>query len=304
MLTACGVTPQLPDLTRLYRDQVTISEPERRPVIAIPGLLGSRLVHQPSDRLAWGATGLSLDPDDPEEARILSLPISTGDEPLTALIDDVRPDGIFHGADASRFIVPVEIDVYRGLLKTLNNGGYDYRLTRRAELEREYNAGSFEFPYDWRRDIVEGARVLDDFIRRKAAQVRGVRAQRYGAFPAEVKFDIVAHSMGTLVTKYYLMYGGQDLPEDGSLPELTWEGARHVGFVVLVAPPFHGSITAFENLVNGKSFSPITRDYPAALLGTFPSVYQLMPRARHGRVRDAGGGPIENLYDPDLWETK
>ncbi|MEM8597396.1 MAG: hypothetical protein AAGF76_13130, partial [Pseudomonadota bacterium] len=142
MLTACGVTPQLPDLTRLYRDQVTISEPERRPVIAIPGLLGSRLVHQPSDRLAWGATGLSLDPDDPEEARILSLPISTGDEPLTALIDDVRPDGIFHGADASRFIVPVEIDVYRGLLKTLNNGGYDYRLTRRAELEREYNAGS------------------------------------------------------------------------------------------------------------------------------------------------------------------
>ncbi|MEM8817949.1 MAG: hypothetical protein AAGE90_00260 [Pseudomonadota bacterium] len=303
-VTACSVAPQLPDLGRLYQTSVEIPAVQRRPVIAVPGLLGSRLVHQPTGKLAWGATGLSLDPDDPQNARILSLPIGADDETLEDLIDEVRPDGIFHGADASRFFVPVEIDVYRGLLDTLVTGGYDYKLSREEELAREFNAGSFEFPYDWRRDIVEAARILDDFITRKAEQVRRVRAERYGAVPKEVKFDIVAHSMGTLVVRYYLMYGGQDLPADGSLPELTWEGAKNVDYVVLVAPPFRGSVTAFENLVNGKSFSPITADYPPALFGTFPAIYQLMPRADEGRVLQADGRIVTELYDPDFWEEK
>ncbi|MEM7528985.1 MAG: hypothetical protein AAF416_15140 [Pseudomonadota bacterium] len=304
LLSGCGAVPALPDLVQLYRTATDIPEPQRRPVIAVPGFLGSRLVHQPTGMLAWGADGLSLDPDDPESARILSLPISADDEPLEALIDDVRPDGIFNGGDASPFFVPIEIDVYRGLLETLVTGGYDYRLSREEELAREFNAGSFEFPYDWRRDVVEAARVLDDFIERKKQQVRAVRTERYGAAPKDVRFDIVAHSMGTLVVRYYLMYGGQDLPADGSLPELTWEGAENVDYVVLVAPPLRGSVTAFENLVNGRSFSAITPDYPAALLGSFPAMYQLMPRASEGRVVESSGRIVEELYDPDYWEAR
>ncbi|MEO0957594.1 MAG: hypothetical protein AAFR84_11660 [Pseudomonadota bacterium] len=304
LIAGCGAVPALPNLSILYRTATDIPEPQRRPIIAVPGILGSRLIHEPTGELAWGAEGLSLDPNDAGSARILSLPISAGDETLEALVDDVRPDGIFGGGDASPFFVPIEIDVYRGLLETLVTGGYDYRLTREAELSREFNAGSFEFPYDWRRDVVEAARILDDFIKRKKEQVRQVRAERFGAVPKDVKFDIVAHSMGTLVVRYYLMYGGQDLPADGSLPELTWEGAKHVDYVVLVAPPFRGSVTALENLVNGKRFSAITPDYPPALFGSFPSIYQLMPRPMDGRVMEASGRIVEEIYEVDYWEAQ
>jgi len=304
LLAGCGAVPALPNLSQLYRTANELPEPQRRPIIAVPGILGPRLIHQPSGRLAWGTAGLSLDPDDPESARILSLPISKDDETLEELVDDVRPDGVFGGGDASPFIVPIEIDVYRGLLETLVTGGYDYRLTREDELAREFNAGSFEFPYDWRRDVVEAARILDDFIQRKKEQVRRVRAERFGAVPKDVRFDIVAHSMGTLVVRYYLMYGGQDLPADGSLPELTWEGAKHVDYVVLVAPPFRGSVTALENLVNGKTFSAITPDYPPALFGSFPSIYQLLPRPSEGRVVDVSGRIVEEVYDPAFWEEQ
>jgi hypothetical protein len=44
--------------------------------------------------------------------------------------------------------------------------------------------------------------------------------------------------------------------------------------------------------------------YPPALLGTFPSAYQLLPRGRHGAVVEAGEGGrrVADLHDPELWE--
>ncbi|MEM6354102.1 MAG: hypothetical protein AAF844_00255 [Pseudomonadota bacterium] len=300
-LTACSAGPRSPDLRQLYERASSIPQEMRRPIIAVPGLLGSRLVDPASKRMVWGGEGLSLDPDRPEHASLLALPIGHGDEPLRLLRDDVRPDGFLGVAEPTPLGLPLEIDVYRGLLRTMITGGFDYRQTREAELARQYNAGSFEFPYDWRRDIVEAAQILDEFIKRKREQVRKVRAREFGVATADIKFDIVAHSMGTQVVRYYLMYGAQDLPEDGSLPALTWEGARNVAFVVLVAPPNAGSVSAFENLVMGKRLGALMPEYPPALLGTYPSAYQLMPRVRHARVRDSAGRPVKRLYDPALW---
>ena len=44
--------------------------------------------------------------------------------------------------------------------------------------------------------------------------------------------------------------------------------------------------------------------YPPALLGTFPSAYQLLPRGRHGVLLEDGDRDrqVEDLYDPALWE--
>jgi triacylglycerol esterase/lipase EstA (alpha/beta hydrolase family) len=61
-------------------------------------------------------------------------------------------------------------------------------------------------------------------------------AIRFGIKDHDVKFDIVAHSMGGLVARYYLRYGTQDLPPDGSLPELTWAGAQYVDNLIMVGP--------------------------------------------------------------------
>ncbi len=43
--------------------------------------------------------------------------------------------------------------------------------------------------------------------------------------------------MGGLVLRYYLRYGAQPLPEDGSIPRLTWAGAANVANAILVATP-------------------------------------------------------------------
>jgi hypothetical protein len=73
---------------------------------------------------------------------------------------------------------------------------------------------------------------------------------------------------------------------------------------VLVGPPNAGSLSALFELIEGHDPGPFVPTYPAALLGTFPSVYQLLPRGRHG-VLDEIGAParrVADLYDPALWE--
>jgi pimeloyl-ACP methyl ester carboxylesterase len=122
---------------------------------------------------------------------------------------------------------------------------------------------------------------------------------------SEIKFDIVAHSMGGLLTRYYMRYGGEPLPEDGSLPPMTWAGARNLESVILVAPPNAGSIAALEHLVRGVKPGPTVPRYEPAIIGSMPSTYQTLPRGRHGAVVDAANPDrkYEDLYDPELWES-
>ena len=111
-------------------------------------------------------------------------------------------------------------------------------------------------------------------------------AEKYGgeAEDYDVKFDIVAHSMGGMLTRYMLRYGDADLPEDGSTPDVTWAGAEHVDRVILVGTPNAGSIEALTQLVKGANFAPFHSGYAPAILGTMPSIYQLLPRDRHRRI--------------------
>jgi hypothetical protein len=305
LLAACAPARPEPDLGAIYRQAAALDTPQRRPVITVPGTLGSRLVDRDSGIVIWGgADRLSADPEDPGEARAIALPMGDGETPFRALRDGVRPDGVLRRARASVLGAPVELDIYGGVIRALIAGGYDFRETREEELTaRAQNLDAFEFPYDWRRDIVEAAADLHDFVLRKQAQVEAERRRVFGPETEPVKFDLVAHSMGTLVARWYLMYGDADLPEDGSLPALTWAGAEHVERAFLIAPPNAGSVIAFENLVNGKTFGPLQPTYPPALLGTHVSLYQLMPRLRHRRVRlgDATGAAVD-LYSPALWE--
>ena len=307
-LGACGVVPKLPDVQSLYRYTSDIDPALRRPIVTIPGMLGSRLRQGKDGPYLWGGPDrLSVDSDRAEGARLIALPIGEGDEPLASLSDGVRTDGVLRRAHISLLGATVEQRVYEGMVAVLNAGGYQFSRTRQEELERlGENPGSLEFPYDWRRDIVEAAKALHGFIERKAVQVHRVRMKRYGQAPeaAAMRFDFLTHSMGGLVLRYYLMYGDQELPADGSRPILNWAGARRAACAIFVAPPNLGSISAFDNLVNGKTFGLFQPAYPPALLGTHPSMYQLMPRDRHGRVRlGAPDGPaIGSLYDAAVWE--
>ena len=98
--------------------------------------------------------------------------------------------------------------------------------------------------------------------------------------------------MGSLVARYYLRYGAADLPADGSLPLVTWEGAKHVDHLVMIGPPNAGSVETLITLTEGLNPSPLLSTYPAAVVGTMPSVYQLLPRSRHRALLDVDGQPV------------
>ncbi|CAK9069655.1 Uncharacterized protein SCF082_LOCUS34832, partial [Durusdinium trenchii] len=92
------------------------------------------------------------------------------------------------------------------------------------------------------------------------------------------------------------------LPDDGSLPELNWAGARNVRQSILVGTPNAGSAKALEQLVKGLNLNPLFPNYRPAVLGTMPSIYQLLPRPRHATVIDRATGKPLDVLDVETWK--
>jgi hypothetical protein len=302
--SACAWRQPDAELALLYNESAKHHSPDRNPIIAIPGLLGSRLLDAPSGVSAWGAFERgAANPSSPDGARIIALPIR--DEELALLRDEVEPVGVLEKVRIKLVGVPLEVQAYAGILATLGVGGYrDEALGLAGEVDYgQDHFTCFQFAYDWRRDNVASARALRDFILAKREYVRAEYREKYGVDNADVRFDIATHSMGGLVTRYFLMYGGQDLPADGSLPELTWEGAKLVERVILIGTPNAGSVTAFRDLLQGTQLAPLLPYYSPALMGTFPSIYQLLPRSRHRPlVWDGDPERPVDILDPEIWQ--
>lgn len=294
-----------PELGQLYNKAAQHHGPMRNPVIVIPGILGSKLVEKDTGQIVWGAFANGYaNPDRPEGARLLALPMAEG-KTLAELTDNTSSAGALERLKVSLLGLPVQLNAYVHILGTLGVGGYqDQQLAMSGAVDYGNDHFTcFQFDYDWRRDNAENAARLHEFILERRAFVQDQYFKRYGIKDAEVKFDIVAHSMGGLVSRYFLRYGRAPLPEDGGPPKLTWAGAELVEKLILVGTPNAGSAKAIKQMVRGADFAPTLPGYEPALLGTMPSIYQLLPRGRHGALREAETGEvIDDLYDPALWE--
>ena len=306
LISACSTTEHVPDLGSLYNALAMHEDPNRNPVIVIPGLLGSKLVDQDTGDRVWGTFGLGqVDPNKPSGARQFALPMGKGKK-LEELRDNVKPDGALDRVVVNFLGIPFELNAYYNILQTLGVGGYrDEELGIAGAVDYGKNHYTcFQFAYDWRRDIVESAKELDHFIKTRAQYVQKETEKRFGIKLKKVKFDIVAHSMGGLVARYYLRYGAADLPEDGSLPKLTWAGAEHVEHLVIIGTPNAGSMDSLEDLIHGASIDSLFPSYPAAVLSTMPAMYELLPRGRHHPLLREDGQPVKDLYDPELWKSQ
>ncbi len=305
LLSACG-SDDAPNLGGLYSDLAKTDNPDRNPIIVIPGVLGSKLVDTESGTVAWGEIGRGLEnPKKDEEIRRIALPMHEG-KTLQELRDNVITESVLESIKITIYGVTVEKNAYGNILASLGVGGFineNYGETKTIDYgDRHYT--SFQFAYDWRRDLVEAAKQLHEYILEKRTYVQKEIAKRHGIENKDVKFNIVAHSMGGLVARYYLRYGIADLPDDGSLPPLTWAGSRFVEQVVLIGTPNAGSIDTFRLLIEGSHLAPGLPSFDAAILGTMPALYQLLPRARHGHVVSGIETNQEFMdpYDPVLWE--
>jgi len=304
ILASCASAPdQRNTVKEIYDRAAQYHTPDRNPVIVIPGILGSRLVDNETGKTVWGAfSGEYANPNTAEGVRLITLPIAP--EAVVAP-DQVVPDGVLESLKLKVAGFPLQIAAYKGILTTLGAGGYrDQSLGLNSIDYGTDHYTCFQFDYDWRRDISYNAERLKNFIEARRREVQRQYEIEYGIKDHPVKFDIVAHSMGALLTRYYLRYGGEELPNDGHVPPVNWAGADDIERAVLVAPPNAGSLDAFEQLVKGfHKGGPFLPAYEPAVLGSFPSVYQLLPRPRHGQIVMNGDleTPITDIYDADLW---
>jgi hypothetical protein len=289
------------DVQLLYKGDVEQARAKASSIIFVPGYLGTVLEDPESDIPVWGAFfGKAHHPaKDPKVLRKMALPLA-GTVPVGLLADEVEPGDTLMFVDvelpASELHARGYPGVFRGVLKRLVDGETHSKDV--AITYEEQHAGldvTVGFGYDWRRDLAaETARLHQTVV--EAARERASRGQ-----PARV--DIAAHSLGTLLVRYWLRYGPQPLPEDGSLPELTWEGARLAEQVLLVGPPNAGALEALKSLVQGGEVVSILPRYPAALVATFPSMWQLLPRVEHELVVYGDTKQPVDFFDVATWEA-
>ncbi|MEL7472818.1 MAG: hypothetical protein AAGK04_05815, partial [Planctomycetota bacterium] len=257
-LAGCASGSKRADLRALYSQAAQQPESERAPVIVIPGILGSKLIDGPSGQAVWGAfSGDFANPGSAEGLRLVAHPMGEG-TPLRDLRDEVLPDGALDRVSVPVFGVPVELRAYVDILLTLGVGGYrDQLLGQSGAVDygtEHYTC--FQFSYDWRRDVAESAAKLATFVE----DAQRLHMSNTGT-TTPPRVDIVAHSMGGMVARYYLRYGAAPLPADGSLPPLTWAGADQVEHLIMVGTPNGGSVHAFLQLLRGTPPIPFVPDY-------------------------------------------
>lgn len=271
LLYACSAVSQ-PDLTRLYQQSQAVEQP---PVILIHGIMGSRLEDSETGQEIWyGGIGRLLFSD----YRDLALRIDP--KTLQPEPSSLAPYALAEQAAGK--------DFYGSITRTLEHAG----RYQKAQPGKPQNRGSrsyYVFLYDWRQDNVKSAQQLYRFIN----QIR----QDYSN--PTLKVDLIAHSMGGLIARYFLRYGKSDELTDNNF-EVNSSGVDRVRRVILLGTPNLGSAQALHAFIKGKKIG--LRNLAPEYLASMPSIYQTFPHALNDWIINADGRPLDrDLFDIEIW---
>lgn len=275
VLLACGTGgARVPDLKRIY--EVSANYQHQPPVVFIHGAFGSRLRDKVTHKEIWpgGFSNLLF-------GNFSNLALNPDPDSLVPLKDNLETHSLVNRI-AGR-------DYYGHILSTLKDAG-GYLPTQLGTPPSGVSRRLYLYVYDWRQDITSNAARLGKFIEQIKLDYND---------PA-LKVDIVSHSMGALITRYYLRYGKQDVLDSDEFT-ISGEGARHVRKVVMLGPPNFGSIKGLQNIMIGYDVGFNT--VPVEVLGTMPSAYQIMPHPDRDWMVDVYGKRTDrDLYDKNIWK--
>jgi len=222
------------DITDYYNSGQPHKKPGLDPVILVPGIMGSYLFDQIGEEVWPNIPRMAIDPWD---LHLNGLALPENGEPTGNSV--MVPNDIFRNI--------LDKDFFQGLITELKNNGY------------EEGENLFVFPYDWRWNI-NWAGGVDPYpnIQSLAEKVEEIKNQT-GA----EKVNIIAHSMGGLVAKYYIKH----------------YGSNSVNKFVDIATPHLGAPEALKILMYGDDLGTyaINQDRIKTISQNFPSVYQLLP---------------------------
>lgn len=143
----------------------------------------------------------------------------------------------------------------------------------RDELGYERGRDLFDFPYDWRQDLRESAKRLSRFLQ---------------DLPVDGPVTIIAHSMGSLVSRYCIeVLGRRDKVER----------------LIMLGGPHRGSVKSLNVIMSGK-VGPLgfLANQLRRVLVTFPSCYTLAPT--YEAIFDANGARIDPLTETTWSEAE
>lgn len=138
------------------------------------------------------------------------------------------------------------------------------------ELGYERGNNFIEFAYDWRQDVRRSARALAGFVEE---------------WQVNSPITIIAHSLGTLVSRYYIEQLG---------------GKKKVGRLMLIGGPHQGVPKIAANLLTGVDLLPfgLMGKKLTEVIETFPTCYQILPL--YPCAIDQDGKQI-HLFEDESW---
>lgn len=228
---------------------MTSKAPLRDIVVLLPGILGTVL--QKDNRDLWAISGQAV-------WQTLTRSESTIHN-LKLVHDDPEVEGLDDGIQATKLIQDThlipgfwKIDGYTKTARLITDH-FDVIAGDIYHDPDDRAANFYQFPYDWRRDNRANARILKRLIDKRLKCWR----ERSGA--SDAKVILMAHSMGGLVSRYYLE---------------VLEGWQDSRALFTFGTPYRGSLNAVDFLANGykKLFVDLTD-----VMRSLTSIYQLLP---------------------------
>lgn len=209
-------------------------------IVLLPGITGSVL--KKNGKVVWGYSAATI-------AKVLFDHGTSMERDLALPHDDPAVDDLGDGIVADE-LMP-DLHLLPGIWKIDGYGKVADVI--RANFAVTEGANFFQFPYDWRRDNRVAARKLA-----RAAHL-WLEAWRNSSGNQNAKLILVGHSMGGLVSRYFLE---------------CMEGWKITKALVTFGTPYRGSLNALDGLSNGLKKGPLDLSNLARQL---TGLYQLLP---------------------------